>query len=202
MVYINIYILQIRELKFRRLLCLELRILGVVEYLFTLGLVGFGVVFFLICQVLFRNSKRESKRVDRRGWVFILWVVFSIILGGREIFGQIFCFFSEGRMEMLVLNRVVRFFFYFRFFKILMEVIRKKNNKVLVFRSVNIRRVIQRDLDNVGELERIRVSEFFRGFLGLVQGGFQGREVRRVVVRLVFFFGKVAIVFSVVLFFF
>lgn len=43
-----------------------------------------------------------------------------------------------------------------RFFKILMEAIRKKNNKASAFRSVNTRRATQRDLDNAGESERIR----------------------------------------------
>ncbi|XP_006104065.1 DNA-directed RNA polymerase I subunit RPA1 [Myotis lucifugus] len=41
-----------------------------------------------------------------------------------------------------------------RFFKILMESIRKKNNKASAFRSVNTRRATQRDLDNVGESGR------------------------------------------------
>lgn len=41
-----------------------------------------------------------------------------------------------------------------RFFKILMESIRKKNNKASAFRSVNTRRATQRDLDNAGESER------------------------------------------------
>ncbi|KAB0403057.1 hypothetical protein E2I00_018792, partial [Balaenoptera physalus] len=43
-----------------------------------------------------------------------------------------------------------------RFFKILMESIRKKNSKASAFRSVNTRRATQRDLDNAGELERSR----------------------------------------------
>lgn len=43
-----------------------------------------------------------------------------------------------------------------RFFKILMEAIRKKNNKASAFRSVNTRRATQRDLDSAGESERIR----------------------------------------------
>ncbi|XP_027978222.1 DNA-directed RNA polymerase I subunit RPA1 [Eumetopias jubatus] len=43
-----------------------------------------------------------------------------------------------------------------RFFKILMESLRKKNNKASAFRSVNTRRATQRDLDNSGELERNR----------------------------------------------
>lgn len=194
MVHINTHILQTRELKLRRLLCSEPRTLGVAEHLFTPGLVGSGAVFFLTCQVLFRNSKRESKRADRRGWVSISWVVPSITLGGREIFGQIFCPRSEGRMEMLVLNRAARLSSHFRFFKILMEAIRKKNNKASAFRSVNTRRATQRDLDNAGESERIRVSESPRGPLGLAQGGSQGREVRRVAARLVFFPGKAATV--------
>lgn len=41
-----------------------------------------------------------------------------------------------------------------RFFKILMEAIRKKNNKASAFRSVNTRRATQRDVDNTGESER------------------------------------------------
>ncbi|XP_034857021.1 DNA-directed RNA polymerase I subunit RPA1 isoform X2 [Mirounga leonina] len=43
-----------------------------------------------------------------------------------------------------------------RFFKILMESLRKKNNKASAFRSVNTRRATQRDLDNSGESERNR----------------------------------------------
>ncbi|EPY82079.1 DNA-directed RNA polymerase I subunit RPA1 [Camelus ferus] len=43
-----------------------------------------------------------------------------------------------------------------RFFKILMESIRKKNNKASAFRSVNTRRATQRDLDDAGELDRSR----------------------------------------------
>lgn len=43
-----------------------------------------------------------------------------------------------------------------RFFKILMESIRKKNSKASAFRSVNTRRATQRDLDNEGESERSR----------------------------------------------
>ncbi|KAJ8779365.1 hypothetical protein J1605_012654 [Eschrichtius robustus] len=43
-----------------------------------------------------------------------------------------------------------------RFFKILMESIRKKSSKASAFRSVNTRRATQRDLDNAGELERSR----------------------------------------------
>ncbi|XP_008586354.1 PREDICTED: DNA-directed RNA polymerase I subunit RPA1-like, partial [Galeopterus variegatus] len=42
------------------------------------------------------------------------------------------------------------------FFKLLMEAIRKKNNKASAFRSVNTRRATQRDLDNVGESGRNR----------------------------------------------
>uniref|UniRef100_A0A452TQ21 DNA-directed RNA polymerase subunit n=1 Tax=Ursus maritimus TaxID=29073 RepID=A0A452TQ21_URSMA len=41
-----------------------------------------------------------------------------------------------------------------RFFKILMESLRKKNSKASAFRSVNTRRATQRDLDNSGESER------------------------------------------------
>uniref|UniRef100_A0A8C6DK03 DNA-directed RNA polymerase subunit n=1 Tax=Moschus moschiferus TaxID=68415 RepID=A0A8C6DK03_MOSMO len=43
-----------------------------------------------------------------------------------------------------------------RFFKILMEAIRKKNSKASTFRSVNTRRATQQDLDNAGESERSR----------------------------------------------
>uniref|UniRef100_A0A452TPE3 DNA-directed RNA polymerase subunit n=1 Tax=Ursus maritimus TaxID=29073 RepID=A0A452TPE3_URSMA len=45
-----------------------------------------------------------------------------------------------------------------RFFKILMESLRKKNSKASAFRSVNTRRATQRDLDNSGESERNHVS--------------------------------------------
>ncbi|XP_066233877.1 DNA-directed RNA polymerase I subunit RPA1 isoform X2 [Saccopteryx leptura] len=43
-----------------------------------------------------------------------------------------------------------------RFFKILMESIRKKNNKASAFRRVNTRRATQRDLDSAGESGRNR----------------------------------------------
>lgn len=43
-----------------------------------------------------------------------------------------------------------------RFFKILMESIKKKNNKASTFRNVNTRRATQRDLDDSGESERTR----------------------------------------------
>uniref|UniRef100_A0AAA9RXR3 DNA-directed RNA polymerase subunit n=1 Tax=Bos taurus TaxID=9913 RepID=A0AAA9RXR3_BOVIN len=43
-----------------------------------------------------------------------------------------------------------------RFFKILMEAIRKKNSKASAFRNVNTRKATQRDLDNAGESERNR----------------------------------------------
>ncbi|XP_062934163.1 DNA-directed RNA polymerase I subunit RPA1 [Cynocephalus volans] len=43
-----------------------------------------------------------------------------------------------------------------KFFKLLMEAIRKKNNKASAFRSVNTRRATQRDLDNAGESGRNR----------------------------------------------
>ncbi|XP_012587032.1 PREDICTED: DNA-directed RNA polymerase I subunit RPA1 isoform X2 [Condylura cristata] len=43
-----------------------------------------------------------------------------------------------------------------RFFKILMESIRKKNSKASAFRNVNTRRATQRDLDSAGESERGR----------------------------------------------
>lgn len=46
----------------------------------------------------------------------------------------------------------------FRFFKILMESIRKKNSKASAFRNVNTRRATQRDLDGDGEGERNGVS--------------------------------------------
>lgn len=46
----------------------------------------------------------------------------------------------------------------FRFFKILMESIRKKNSKASAFRSVNTRRATQRDLDNTGGSEKNQVS--------------------------------------------
>uniref|UniRef100_H9Z7E8 DNA-directed RNA polymerase subunit n=1 Tax=Macaca mulatta TaxID=9544 RepID=H9Z7E8_MACMU len=43
-----------------------------------------------------------------------------------------------------------------RFFKLLMESIKKKNNKASAFRNVNTRRATQRDLDNAGESGRSR----------------------------------------------
>lgn len=61
-------------------------------------------------------------------------------------------------MEILVLNGSAWLSSRFRFFKILMESIRKKNSKASAFRSVNTRRATQRDLDNAGESERNQVS--------------------------------------------
>ncbi|XP_004388292.1 DNA-directed RNA polymerase I subunit RPA1 [Trichechus manatus latirostris] len=46
-----------------------------------------------------------------------------------------------------------------RFFKLLMESIRKKNIKASAFRSVNTRRATQQDLDNAGESRRNREQE-------------------------------------------
>ncbi|XP_008065778.1 DNA-directed RNA polymerase I subunit RPA1 [Carlito syrichta] len=43
-----------------------------------------------------------------------------------------------------------------RFFKLLMESIRKKNNKASVFRTVNTRKATQRDIDDAGESGRNR----------------------------------------------
>jgi hypothetical protein len=47
-----------------------------------------------------------------------------------------------------------------RFFKLLMESIRKKSSKASAFRSVNTRRATQKDLDDAEESGRSRVSEF------------------------------------------
>lgn len=80
-------------------------------------------------------------------------------------------------MEVLVLNGAAWFSSRFRFFKILMESIRKKNSKASAFRSVNTRRATQRDLDNEGESERSRVSESPEGPLG--RGRVQGWEAHR-----------------------
>lgn len=71
---------------------------------------------------------------------------------------------------MLVLNGAAGLSSHFRFFKILMEAIRKKNSKASAFRSVNTRRATQRDLDNAGESERSRVSESPGGPLGTITG--------------------------------
>lgn len=62
-------------------------------------------------------------------------------------------------LDMLVLHRAFWLSSCFRFFKLLMESIKKKNNKASTFRNVNTRRATQRDLDNTGELGRSRVSE-------------------------------------------
>lgn len=77
---------------------------------------------------------------------------------------------SEGRVELLVLKGPAWLFSRFRFFKILMESLRKKNNKASAFRSVNTRRATQRDLDNSGESERNRVSGSPRGPSGTSTG--------------------------------
>lgn len=72
----------------------------------------------------------------------------------------------------------------------LMESIRKKNNKASAFRSVNTRRATPRDVDNIGESERNQVSEFPRGPWGLAQAGTQGWKAGRVVAYSVFSPGK------------
>lgn len=66
--------------------------------------------------------------------------------------------YSKGRVEILVLNGSAWLSSHFRFFKILMESIRKKNSKASAFRSVNTRRATQRDLDNTGGSEKNQVS--------------------------------------------
>lgn len=65
---------------------------------------------------------------------------------------------SDGRVEMLVLNRAVWLSSHFRFFRILMEYIRKKNNKASTFISIDTRRATQWDLDNTRESGRNPVS--------------------------------------------
>lgn len=75
-------------------------------------------------------------------------------LDGCETLGQNFLPLQGG-----VLNGPTRVSSHFRFFKILMESLRKKNNKASAFRTVNTRRATQRDLDNSGESERSRVSD-------------------------------------------
>ena len=67
---------------------------------------------------------------------------------------------------MLVLNGAAGLSSHFRFFKIMMEAIRKKNSKASAFRSVNTRKATQRDLDSAGESERSRVSDSPGGPLG------------------------------------
>lgn len=106
---------------------------------------------------------------------------------------------KEGRVEMLVLNGAVWLSSHFRFFKILMESIRKKNNKASAFRSVNTRRATQRDLDNTGDSERNRVSESPRGPSRTSTGRVPGREAHRVAVGLVFSPGKALGLFSALL---
>lgn len=96
---------------------------------------------------------------------------------------------SRGE-EMLVLNGSVWLSSCFRFFKMLMESIRKKNNKASAFRSVNTRRATQRDLDNAGELGKNQVSESPRGPQGLARGGSQGWKVCGAAARFVFSPGK------------
>lgn len=58
-------------------------------------------------------------------------------------------------------------FFSFRFFKLLMEAIKKKNSKASAFRSVNTRRATQKDLDDAEDSGRRRVS---KGLEALVRG--------------------------------
>lgn len=50
-------------------------------------------------------------------------------------------------------------FFSYRFFKLLMEAIKKKNSKASAFRSVNTRRATQKDLDDTEDSGRNRVSK-------------------------------------------
>ena len=75
---------------------------------------------------------------------------------------------------MLLGNRIAWLSSGSRFFKTLVESIRKKSNKASAFRSVNTRRATQRDLDNTGESGRNRVSGSPRGLWELAQGGSQG----------------------------
>ena len=49
--------------------------------------------------------------------------------------------------------------FSYRFFKLLMEAIKKKNSKASAFRSVNTRRATQKDLDDNEDSGRNRVSK-------------------------------------------
>lgn len=49
--------------------------------------------------------------------------------------------------------------FSYRFFKLLMEAIKKKNSKASAFRSVNTRRATQKDLDDTEDSGRSRVSK-------------------------------------------
>lgn len=50
-------------------------------------------------------------------------------------------------------------FFSYRFFKLLMEAIKKKNSKASAFRSVNTRRATQKDLDDVEDSGKNQVSK-------------------------------------------
>lgn len=97
---------------------------------------------------------------------------------------------------MLVLNRAVWLSSYFRFFKILMESIRKKNSKGSAFRSVNTRRATQRDLDNTGDSERNRVSMSPRDPSRTNTGRVPGWEAHRVAASLTFSPGKALGLFS------
>jgi hypothetical protein len=50
-------------------------------------------------------------------------------------------------------------FFSYRFFKLLMEAIKKKKNKASAFRNVNSRRATQKDLNDTEDSGRSQVSK-------------------------------------------
>nr|KAF6430073.1 RNA polymerase I subunit A [Molossus molossus] len=59
--------------------------------------------------------------------------------------------YAEYQQEKCLKPKDILHFMETRFFKMLMESIRKKNSKASAFRSVNTRRATQRDLDSAGE---------------------------------------------------
>lgn len=132
--------------------------------------IGYGAVFLPMRHIPPRNSRRGKSELKGEAGSPPPVEVPSITLGGCEIL-RASCPHGEGRMEVLVLNGAAWLSSRFRFFKILMESIRKKNSKASAFRSVNTRRATQRDLDNEGESERSRVSESPEGPLGGSRAG-------------------------------
>lgn len=65
---------------------------------------------------------------------------------------------GKGQAGMLVLTEAMGHSLC-RFFKLLMESVRKKHSKDSAFRSVNTRRATQQDLEGAGESETRQVSE-------------------------------------------
>lgn len=119
--------------------------------------VGCGTVFRVVpCAV---QKPPENKSAGGRGGVSVSCVYPQRHVHWGGILGQSILPPPRGVSEGAGTDSAAWLPFRFRFFKILMESIKKKNNKASTFRNVNTRRATQRDLDDSGESERTRVSE-------------------------------------------